>query len=114
MADQEKILASKRTKLQALDDANGETYDTIQRHVKDFAMDTTGVRLNGMIEAFKAAGIGDEEFWLDFEIEFHEKVKEALEPMLARVQQQTRRANLSVVKKAPGKILGPDGRPIGG
>ena len=113
MADQAAIIESKKRKLQELDDANGETYNVIQSHVKDFAMDTTGVRLHMLIELLKDK-VGDEEFWLDFEIEFHEKVKEALEPMLAQVQARIQRSKLSVVKKPESKLLGADGRPLRG
>lgn len=111
MTDHEKILASKRAKVAELDDANGETYNTIRAAAPDFGMDTTGVRLHMLIERLKTT-FADEEFWLDFEIEFHESVKEALEPVLQKVQTAKQRSKLSVVKKPPSKLLGADGRPL--
>lgn len=112
MTDHEKILASKRKKLEDLDNANGETFNAIQKAVPDFAMDSTSVRLNMLIEALKKSDLFDEEYWLDFEIDFHTQVKEALEPMLARVQQHLARSRLSVVKKPTNKLVDGQGRPL--
>lgn len=114
MTDHEKILASKRRRVEELDNANGETFNTIQKAVPDFAMDSTSVRLHMLFELLKGSDLFPEETWLDFEIDFQTQVKEALEPMLARVQQHMARSRLSVVKKAAPKLVDGQGRPLGG
>jgi len=114
MTDHEKVLASKRRKVEELDNANGETFNEIQKAVPDFAMDSTSVRLHMLFELLKKSDIFPEETWLDFELDFQGQVKEALEPMLARVQQKLARSKLSVVKKAPSRLVDGQGRPLRG
>jgi hypothetical protein len=99
MTDRENIVNSKRVKMARLDDENGEVYKELQAHIKGFAMDTTGPRLNLLIAHLMAAGVMSEEQWLDFEIEFHEKVKAAMEKPLSELQTAKRRQGLAVVRE---------------
>jgi hypothetical protein len=108
----EKILESKRRRIEELDTENGEVYEELQKNLPGFVMQSGEVRFNMLIDAFKEADLLPEEFWLDFEIAFQEKIKEALAGPLAQLQEARRRARLTVVKKAPGKLVDGQGRPL--
>lgn len=113
MTDPHKVIDAKKRMLEELDNDNGEVFDEIQKHAPGFQMDTRGLRLELLIEFLKNT-FGDEEAWLDFELQFHLKVKEALAGPLEQLQQTKRRQGLAIVKdpkKGSGLVDG-HGRPI--
>lgn len=73
-------------------------------------MDTSDMRRELLLEKLVEWGVVTEEQMLDFDIEFHEKVEQALNDGWAQVR-ESQKPNLKVVKK-PGKLLGADGRPL--
>jgi hypothetical protein len=110
MTDAEKVLQSKRDRLAALDKENGEVYAELQAGFQGFTMNTVGARQELLLDYLKES-IWSEEQSIDFEIKFHERVKEAMKEPLEKLQEARRRQNFTVVKN-PTSLVDKNGRPL--
>lgn len=110
-------LDHKKKKASELEEGNERSYTEIQEIIPNFTMDTSDLRRELFMKYLVEWGIVSEEQMLDFDIAFHTEVEEALNGTWAQVraaQAAKSKKKLSVVKKPEAKLLGPDGRPIGG
>lgn len=101
----------KRKKVAELEEGNQRAYMELREATNNrFSMDTSDMRRELFIEKLVEWGLVSEEQKLDFDIEFHSQVEEAL----VGAWQQFRAAQtpkLQVVKK-PSTLLDSKGRPL--
>lgn len=110
-------LDHKKKKAEELEAGNERSYTEIRELIPNFTMDTSDLRRELFMKHLVEWGIVSEEQMLDFDIAFHTEVDEALNGAWAQVRAakaSKAQKKLSVVKKPEAKLLGPDGKPIGG
>lgn len=115
----EKILASKRRRVEEAEAGNQRSYTELQQAIAEAGgrwggMDTSDMRRELFIQQLVEWGIITEDQVLDFELEFHKRVEDSLNQQWESFRQQLAEAKarkLSVVKK-PDVLLGPDGQPM--
>lgn len=100
-----------------LEAGNERSYEEIREATSGrFTMDTSDLRRELFFKKLVEWGIVTEEQMLDYDIEFHKQVEEALSDSWAKLReaQAQPKKKLSVVQKPAPKLLGADGKPIGG
>lgn len=110
-------LEHKQKKASELEAGNERSYTEIRELIPNFTMDTSDLRRELFMKKLVEWDIISEEQMADFDIAFHTEVEEALSGAWEQVraaQDSKKNKKLSVVKKPEAKLLGPDGRPIGG
>lgn len=109
-------LEHKQKKAADMEAGNERSYGEIQEIIPTFTMDTSDLRRELFIKKMVEWGIVTEEQKLDFEIQFHAEVEEALNGTWEQVraaQAAKSKKKLTVVKSTAAKLLGPNGQPIG-
>jgi hypothetical protein len=102
-----------KKKIEELEAGNQRSYEELLKATQGRAtIDTSDFRRELLIEKLIEWGIVTEEQRLQFELEFHTKVEEAINNTWAKFREAQGRAKLSVVKKSAPKLLGPDGKAL--
>lgn len=115
---QDKTVTAKRKKSDALEAGNERSYQELQEATGGkFGMDTSDMRRELLIEKLVEWGIITSYELVDFDIEFHLKVEEALNGAWTQyreaVKQQAAKPKLVLPPTTPKKLLDVHGRPIG-
>ena len=110
----------KRKKVAELEAGNDRSFDELNAKLAEYGappqtMDVASMRLELLIDVLKA-NPDFEEVMLDFEIECHTKISEALDKQWEKLREaikefEKKQRGLTVVKN-PDTLLGPDGRPL--
>lgn len=101
----------KRKKAEELEAGNERSFQELREATHGrFGMDTSDLRREMMLDKLVEWGVVSEEQRLDFDIEFHTKVEEALSTAWTNFR-AAQKPNLSVVKK-PSKLVDGKGRPL--
>lgn len=105
----------KRKKARELAEGNLRSYEELRKEVPQFAMDTSEHRQEMFMAHLMKWGIVTEDQVLDFEIEFHTSVEEALNGQWTayrEAREAAKKPQLAVVKERPKKLTDAQGRPL--
>lgn len=107
----EEALQGLRTEQEKLETENNMSYLQLTQAVPNMQMDTTGARLQCLVDALTAT-VWNEADRITFEIAFQTKVKEALDHTWKQVREQKAKQALIKPASQSGKLFGPGGRPL--
>ena len=98
-------LGEKEKYFYGLRDNVNSSFAELQKKVKNLSMDTTGARIELLIDTLQEIGVLSKEQRLDFEIAFYEKIANSLKEMWTQLQEQERNQHPLKVVKNPGLIV---------
>ncbi len=109
-------LEAKLNRAKDLTDGNARSYQELcQAAGRDLGMDTRDTRMASLVDALESSGVWTKEQRMDFEIDFLEKVEQALNNFwdeFRKAKAESERPKLAVVKQPPAKLVDGNGRPL--